>query len=115
MNDERPDGTNGADRVDWRDAALVLTIFIATFAYLACLPRNLAQADEAIQLYEAKRLLEGEVMYRDVFEMTTPGYHFVMALLFWVFGTNIDTARLAMAVLHAVMGILVYGTCRRFG
>lgn len=102
-------------RLDWRDGALLLVIFGATFVYLALLPRNLAQADEAVQLYEAKRLLEGDVMYRDVFEMTTPGYHLTMALLFWIFGTSIDTARLSTAMLHALMGSLVYATCRRFG
>lgn len=100
---------------DWRDAVLVLGIAVASFAYLAVLPRNLAPADEAVQLYEAKRLLEGEVMYRDVFEMTTPGYHLFMALLFRLFGTHIDTARLSAAALHVLMAGLVYGTCRRFG
>ena len=100
---------------DWRDVVLALVIAVASVAYLAALPRNLAPADEAVQLYEAKRLLEGEVMYRDVFEMTTPGYHLVMALLFRLFGTDIDTARLSAAALHALMAVLVYLTCRRFG
>jgi len=59
-------------RRDAGDAALALLIFAAAWAYLASLPRYLGGADESYFLYEAKRIRDGEVMYRDFFQFTTP-------------------------------------------
>ena len=56
--------------------------------YLTWLPRNLPSPTKSIHLYEAKRILDGEVLYRDVFEMITPGFMYLMALLFRIFGTT---------------------------
>ena len=88
-------------------------IFAASVAYLALLPHNLNPADESVYLYEAKRILEGQVPYRDFFEIITPGWMVLMACLFRLFGTSLQTARLAAAALHGVTGALVYLTCRR--
>jgi hypothetical protein len=97
----------------WHDAALALVIFAATVLYLSWLPRNLAAADESIHLYEATRILAGEVLYRDVFEMITPGFMYLMALLFRIFGTDFATARIAQAVLHGLAAVGLYYACRR--
>jgi hypothetical protein len=104
---ERSGARNGA-----RDAALALLIFAATVLYLTWLPRNLNAADESIHLYEAKRILAGEVLYRDVFEMITPGFMYLMALLFRLFGTDFATARIAQAVLHGLAALGLYYACR---
>lgn len=95
------------------DTALAAAIFAVTIGYLALWPYNLGPADEAIHLYESKRLWDGEVLYRDVFEMITPGYMYLMALLFGIFGSDIATARLAQAVIHGISGVLLYLVCRR--
>lgn len=97
----------------WHDAALGLLIFAVTVLYLAWLPRNLTAADESIHLYEAKRILAGEVLYRDVFEMITPGFMYLMALLFRIFGTDFAVARIAQAVLHGLAAVALYYACRR--
>ena len=96
-----------------RDAALALLIFAGTVLYLSWLPRNLTAADESIHLYEAKRILDGEVLYRDVFEMITPGFMYLMALLFRLFGTDFATARIAQAVLHGIAAVALYYACRK--
>jgi len=83
-----------------------------TVAYLALLPRNLGPADESVHLYDAKRLLGGAVMYRDVFNDITPGWMYLMALLFGLFGTTIGVARIGMAVIHGLTAGVVYATCR---
>jgi hypothetical protein len=98
-----------------RDAALALLLCLAIVAYLSYLPRDLGRADESNFLYEAKRIRDGEVMYRDFFQWVTPGGSYVMAFLFWVFGTTIDTARIGTAVLHGLTGAAVYATCRVVG
>lgn len=102
-------------KLSWPDGVLAAAIFIVTVGYLALWPYNLGPADEAIHLYESKRLLDGEVLYRDVFEMITPGYMYLMALLFGIFGADVATARLAQAVIHGVSAVLLYAASRRLG
>ena len=45
-------------------------------------------ADQSIFLYEAERMLNGDVMYRDFFEFTLPGTQALYSLLFSVFGLH---------------------------
>lgn len=92
---------------------IALAVFAAGVLYLAALPRPLNPADEAVHLYAAKRILGGDVMYRDVFEIITPGYMYAMAALFWIFGTDITTARVAMAILHGATMVLIGFTALR--
>src|SRR5215470_2631290 len=98
-----------------QDVAIALLIFAVVTAYIALQPRNLSGADESVYLYEAKRVLEGEVPYRDVFEITTPGWLYLMAALFRLFGVTLATARIATAVLHGAGAAALYATCRRLG
>jgi hypothetical protein len=98
-----------------RDLLLAGLMFTATVLYWIWLPHSLGPADESVHLYEAKRVLDGEVLYRDVFNFITPGWFYLMASLFWLFGTSIETARTAMAVMHGVTMLFVYFSCRRLG
>jgi hypothetical protein len=98
-----------------RDALPALLIFAAALAYLASLPRFLGVADESYFLYEAKRIRDGEVMYRDFFQFTTPLASYAMAGLYWAFGTSMSTARIGMAVVNAATAALLYVAARRLG
>ena len=95
------------------DVLCATAIFVVSVACLALLPHNLNAADESAYLYEAKRVLEGQVPYRDFFEIAMPGWLYLMAFLFRLFGTNLETARVAAAVLHGITAVLVYLTCRQ--
>jgi hypothetical protein len=97
------------------DRVLAVLLFAGFVAYLWYLPRNLGRADESHFLYEAKRIRDGEVMYRDFFQFVTPGASYAMAFLFWLFGTTIGTARMATAVLHGLTGVVMYATARALG
>jgi hypothetical protein len=99
----------------WADLVVSSIIVAGVVVYLNMLPRNLSPADESVHLYEAKRLLHGEVMYRDVFNYITPGWMYLMALLFGVFGTTVDTARIAAAVIHGLAAVAMFLTCRVIG
>jgi len=55
------------------------------------------------------------VMYRDVFDFVTPGFQYLMAFLFRLFGTSITTARAATAVIHGLTAVALYGACRHVG
>lgn len=104
--------TPRSSRVDRVTGAL---LFGATVAYLAVLPRNLGRADEAFFLVEAKRILHGELMYRDLFWFAGPIAQWWMAGVFGVFGVTITVARLAAAVLQAALAVLLYFSARCCG
>src|SRR5262245_34231259 len=95
------------------DPMLAFAVFAATASYLAALPLLLIHADEAHYLHEAKRLLAGDRLYRDIFELTTPGWMYLMALLFRVFGVSLATARMAAALIHAGTATVLFIVCRR--
>ncbi len=94
------------------DTAFCLALFLASITYLYYWPHDLGQFDEGLFLYEAKRILSGDVMYRDFFEIVTPISFYGMALLFGVFGVTIETARVSMAVVHGLIAVLMYTVCR---
>jgi len=97
------------------DALLVVLLIAGTTVYLSGLPHNLGASDEGAYLYESKMLLEGRVLYRDVFEIVAPGFYYLTAALFWLFGSTMTTARTATAVLHGLIVAGIYGTCRVVG
>ena len=95
---------------------MVAALLIAgTTVYLCGLPHNLGASDEGAYLYESKMLLQGRVLYRDVFEIVAPGFYYLTAALFWLFGSTMATARTATAVLHGFIVAGIYGTCRLVG
>lgn len=99
----------------WRDIAICMLLFAGTAAYLQAWPQGFNGFDEGVYLYEAKRALHGDVMYRDFFEILTPGSFYAMALLYALFGVSLETARMGMAVVHGLIGVLVYLICRQTG
>src|SRR5256885_3140230 len=97
------------------DALLAGVLLAGTTLYLCGLPRNLGASDESAYLYESKMLLEGRVLYRDVFEIVAPGFYYLTAALFWLFGSTMTTAPTATAALHGLIVVGVYATCRLLG
>jgi hypothetical protein len=86
---------------------------LAAFAYQVSFPRVLGRADESIILYGAQRLLQGQVLYRDVFEFITPGSFYFFAGIFAVTGPSLLAARVAMAAANALACGLLFFLARR--
>jgi hypothetical protein len=101
--------------LDRTDAAASVLLAAGTVAYLVTMPLNLVQYDEGYFLYHAVRVLHGEVLYRDIFELITPLYIDLMAVVFRVFGATMATARAAAAVIQAGLVVVMYLTCRAVG
>lgn len=104
-----------ASRLERQDALLAAASFGITLLYMNALPPFLMPGDEANYLHEAKRIALGEVLYRDIFELTTPGWPFLVAILFRLFGTTIATAKSATAILHGLTGTLLFVSGRVMG
>ena len=78
------------------------------FVYLLTFPPTLNGADESFILYGAKRVLQGQALYRDFFEFLTPGSFYLYALAYWVGGTSITSARVTTALLNALSAACTY-------
>lgn len=98
-----------------RDRGVAAALFAATLLYLWFWPRELNGFDESLYLYEAKRVYEGAVMYRDFFDLITPAWFYLMAAMYALFGVDIETARAVMAVNHALITLLIFTLARRVG
>lgn len=101
--------------IQTRDLALAALLLTATIVYLSFWPLDFYGFDEGIYLYEAKRVLDGAVMYRDFFDILTPGWFYAMAGVFALFGVSMEVARAAMSVVHGLIAVLVFAICRHIG
>lgn len=95
------------------DALVAVVLVVGTLVYLHGWPHDLLPADEGLFLYEAKRIVDGEVIYRDFFDVISPAPLYVLALVYRVFGVSMDSARMSMALLHTLTVLLIYAICRR--
>lgn len=91
---------------------VALLLFSSTLLYLVALPRSTGQIDEAVYLNEVLRIYRGEVMYRDFFDPTAPGWMHLMAALFHIFGATFAVARITAAVIQAATALIVFIVCR---
>jgi hypothetical protein len=81
---------------------------LACFVYLMQLPPTLNIADESFILSEAKRVYQGQALYRDFFDFLTPGAFYLYALAYAVGGVSITSARITTSLLHAISVVSTY-------
>ncbi|MFN8606451.1 MAG: hypothetical protein U0931_02900 [Vulcanimicrobiota bacterium] len=63
--------------------------------------------DEAVVVYGARRILEGQMIYRDWDTHLAPGPFYVAAVWFWLLGFQAPATRLLFAVVFALNAVLV--------
>jgi hypothetical protein len=105
----------------WSDISLwvcsrsgLALLSVAAFAYLfSGLSYQLNVHDEGAWLYNAERVLAGDVPYRDYWSNYAPGQDYLLALLFKVFGPSIIVARVFSRLLAVVIVVLTYALARR--
>jgi hypothetical protein len=86
---------------------------VLAVAYQLAFPLAIGRADESYVLVGATRLLAGEVIYRDFFEILTPLGFYFYAGVFALFGTSLLAARVAAAAVNGIGCGLVFGLARR--
>ncbi len=90
--------------------AVVATL---TFAYLLSYPLAIGRADESHLLYGAKRVLEGQVIYKDFWEVLTPLSYYLFAGIYRIAGTTLLAARVGIALIDALGAALLFHLVRR--
>jgi len=96
------------------DRRVALVLFLLSFLYL-CLFRRYTtmEPDEGIILQGARRILRGEVLYRDFFSFFTPGSYYFVALLSRIFGSSMLVARSTLAFYGGIFSAVIYLLSRR--
>src|SRR5262245_52574258 len=70
--------------------------------------RGLDVPDEGLLLHVAERLAAGEVPYRDVYFIYTPGLQYLLALLFRLLGPSLAVEHAVQLGLHLAIVAVVY-------
>jgi hypothetical protein len=98
--------------VAWRGYAVVFAL-AALFLYLIHFREGvfvwrLSQQDSATWIDEALLTLQGELIYRDFFEMMPPGIVYVNAFFLWLLGPTTTTVGVIVIVLGALGALATY-------
>jgi hypothetical protein len=88
--------------------ALGWVLGLTSFVYLLRFPPTLSSADESYMLYGAKRVLQGQAIYRDFFDFVTPGSFYLYAIAYAVGGVSIASARVTTALVNALGAACTY-------
>ena len=70
--------------------------------------------DEGTIVYNAQRVIDGAIPYRDFVEVMGPGSFYWLALFFKAFGSSWQTSRLCVLVTAVSTSLLVYWIARRY-
>ena len=97
----------------WPRALPMLLVAAACCAYLLSFPLAIGRADESHALFEARRVFDGEVPYRDFFESLTPLSLYFFAAAYWLGGTTLLAARVAIALVAGLGCALLFDLVRR--
>ena len=84
-----------------RPGLLSFLVGVLSFAYLLTYPLAIGRADESHLLHGAKRVLEGQAIYRDFFAILTPLSYYLFAAIYRLGGTTLLAARVGMALINA--------------
>ncbi len=63
--------------------------------------------DPWIAMYGAKRILEGQLLYKNFFDFVTPGTDYLLAGIFSIFGTKLSVAQFAVVLSNAAVTAIV--------
>ncbi len=88
---------------------------LALIALFWCLPYRLSffATDEGLYYFEAWKMRQGEVIYRDFFEFIGPGIFFFIRSIWAVFGMSTGAVRNVLFLLLAIETGLVYWLAKR--
>jgi len=91
-----------------KNRTLAILIFLVAFSFFFYYQRlHPLFGDEFNILVQAKRVLNGEVPYRDFFQFITPGSIYISALWLKLFGHDINSIKLFSALESSLIALLI--------
>ena len=97
------------------DAIFLAVCLVFLYLHLFILPNTpiYYEMDHVALLNDAKRMIEGEVIYRDFFEFTFPGSHSLYAIFLSIFGTKYWVANFLILLHGMAAAVLALFISRR--
>ncbi len=92
----------------------VVVVLFSCYLLFAC-RFDINIYDEAIPLYGASRILNGEVIYRDFWTLYAPGQFYILAGIFKIFGQSIMAGRLFTIGVQILLVLCVYFLTKKLG
>jgi hypothetical protein len=97
--------------IHWFKLIIIYTAIFATTHWYLSYYKNMLyslSADEGIFLYGAKRVLDGQIIYRDFFSYFFPGNYYLLAFIYKIFGYSFTVAREAATIIDSLINVLVF-------
>lgn len=95
-------------KIRWQDIVFLSICFVFLYLHLFILPNTpiYYEMDHVALLNDAKRMTEGDVIYRDFFELTFPGSHSLYFIFLSIFGAKYWVANL-LILLHGMAAAML--------
>lgn len=90
-------------------------IFVGLLYYIPFVNKGIVLYDEGYYLHVASRILSGDVPYKDFFLQFSPGYFYLLSLLFKIFGDQVIIGRLLTLFICLVILFFELKISERFG
>jgi hypothetical protein len=94
--------------------ALAGTVYLYANLFLAAKTPFLLGGDQVYFWMDAQRILDGQIVYRDFFQITPPGTDLIYAAFFKVLGTDIWVTNIVVIALGVLMGCVCFSLSRQF-
>ncbi len=108
-----PDGDNTSASVPIGLFLLLVATFLYMFLFDLPATPFFGDADQSIFLYEAERMYNGDVMYRDFFQFTLPGTQAFYTLMFAIFGIKFWIVGATTLIIGVVTTLLMLTISKR--
>ena len=105
-------GHPGRESARWWGEIALVAAGAAVWYGVFYFGRGLDVPDEGLLLHAAERLAQGQVPYRDIYFIYTPGLQYTLALLFRLVGPGLAVEHALLAALAVAMGTTVYALAR---
>ena len=93
---------------------LACTVYLYLNLFLSAKTPFLLGGDQVYFWMGAQRILDGQVAYRDFFQITPPGTDFLYAAFFKILGTDIWVTNTVVIALGVLMGCVCFSLSRQF-
>lgn len=87
-----------------------IVIFALSYFYLSYFRDHFYRlyADEGYIIFGAKRILDGQILYKDFFQFYPPGDFYLLALMFKLFGYSFTVARETTVIIQSIITALYF-------
>jgi 4-amino-4-deoxy-L-arabinose transferase-like glycosyltransferase len=101
-------------KFDKNQKLLILSMIFGIIYLFIAFNFELNIYDEAIGIYGAQRVLNGEIPYRDFWTIYAPGYYYILSVVLYLFGNCIVTERIFSILIMFLNSVIVYLITKKF-